>query len=453
MQRFFYNLNTKALPRTMFSSIFGGNPTRNVATGSGSTSITSSNFSLDAVVADIATAHIPNGTLPLISASRFLEEKLRNSATKYSRLRTEFAALEALQAKRYNIDYDYTVAVAATEVDLNRYVDVLPYEHTRVKLIRNTTTNTSETTTPTPTSPMGSGSFRSLLRRKSSNSKVQMLKEQLATYINASFITCSDTSLHSTTNSANTNSSTVDSWRYIVAQGPLPSTCGTFWEMVVQEKVQSIVMLTDTVENKRKKCHQYFALQPETTLQVAPGLHIYTKSVQQLLPGLVLRTLEIIKDGSVENNYVCDHYHYTAWPDHGVPQTAGPLLLLSYMLRSSGGGDGGSSSSAESPVLVHCSAGIGRSGVFCVVDTAARRLFSAAKAAAGENTDGVSASSDAATTAVALAAQKAVNVGEIVAELRKQRAGMVQTAEQFVFCHTALLELTNAAVSKLSASS
>jgi protein tyrosine phosphatase len=435
----------------MFSSIFEGiSPRRNTATtasptsgGTTSGSSGASGVSLDAVVADIVTAHTPHGPLALSAASQFLEEKLRNVSSKNNRLRTEFAALEALQAKRYNIDFDYTVAAAATEIELNRYVDVLPYEHTRVKVIPYNASSNGTSTSIEYSSSSPGNSFRSLLRRKSSSSKMQFIKEQLATYINASNITCS-------LNGPNTTTTT--SWRYIAAQGPLPTTCGTFWEMIVQEKVHSIVMLTDIIENKRNKCHQYFALEPNTTLRITPRLQVYTRSAQQVTPGLVLRKLEVIRDGSVENDYVCDHYHYTGWPDHGVPESAAPLCLLSYMLRTGSGGGGGGgggnsvnndvNNSSERPIVVHCSAGIGRSGVFCVVDSALRRLIGAATATGEVDV----------ATSVALTAQKAVNVGEIVAELRKQRAGMVQTTEQFVFCHTALLELTRVATANLSSS-
>ncbi|KAL4549057.1 hypothetical protein Ndes2526B_g04107 [Nannochloris sp. 'desiccata'] len=401
----------------MFSSIFGNGTSRNLTASLGAGSATASSFSLDTVVTDIATAHAPCSTLALSTASQFLEDKLRGNSTSRNnnRLRTEFAALEALQAKHYNTRYDYTVAVAATEMELNRYVDVLPYEHTRIKLV-NTLNSTA--TSPTIGSPSGSSSFRALLRRKNSGSKVQVVKEQLATYINASSITCS---LDPLLPPRGVESHTMNpSWRYIVAQGPLSSTCSTFWEMIVQEKVQSVVMLTDIIENKRKKCHQYFPLNAETTLEIAPEVKIYTRSVTELIPGLVLRKLEVIKYGSIENNYVCDHYHYTGWPDHGVPQSAAPLLLLSYMLRTGSG---------------------------------ARRLVGAASSVAarrGIETAGGGDPASSSSAAVVLAAQKAVNVGEIVAELRTQRAGMVQTTEQFVFCHAALLELTRAAVAKIS---
>jgi len=438
----------------MFSSILGNNPNRNPTGAQGAGSAAASGLPLDATVADIATTHAPYGTLALTTASQFLEKKLQGVITsRNNRLRTEFAALEALQAKTNDLKYDYRVAAAATEMELNRYVDVLPYEHTRVKLI-NTLCSTAMRP-PISGNPSGSNSFKALLRRKNSNKKLQLMKEELATYINASSITCSLNPLLPT-GGVESNSNNNTSWRYIAAQGPLPSTCSTFWEMILQEKVQSIVMLTDTVEDKRKKCHQYFPLNSETTLEVAPELKIYTRSVTELQPGLVLRKLEVIKYGSIENNYVCDHYHYTGWPDHGVPQSASPLLLLSYILRTSNG-NGGGGSNGESPIVVHCSAGIGRSGVFCVVDSAARRLIGAASVAAAkrvEDTDGSggddSSASSAAAAAVVSAAQEAVNVKEIVAELRTQRAGMVQTAEQYVFCHTALLELTRAAVAKIS---
>lgn len=421
----------------------GSSQSRNLTASQTAGSAAASSLSLDPVVADIVTANALYGTLALNNASQFLEEKLRGVFTSRNNcLPAEFAALEALQAKTYNTHYDFTVAVAATELELNRYVDVLPYEHTRVKVINSTASS------PTICSTSTSSSFRASPRRKSnsSNKKVQLVKEELATYINASSITCSLNPLLPTSGFDELNTAITDtSWRYIAAQGPLSSTCSTFWEMVLQEKVQSIVMLTDVVEEKRKKCHQYFPLEAETTLQVAPGLKIYTRSVTELQPGLVLRKLEVIKHDSIENNYICDHYHYTGWPDHGVPQSAGPLLLLSYILRTSGNGGGGGN---ESPIVVHCSAGIGRSGVFCVVDCASRRLVGAVSVVAGGGAGGCGDSANAA--AVVSAVQEAVNVKEIVAQLRTQRAGMVQTAEQYVFCHTALLELTRAAIAKFS---
>jgi protein tyrosine phosphatase len=456
MQKSFYWLTkppirVQRFPNRMFSTIFGvGGNDKSTGTSE------SLNFSLDTVVSDIATAHAPLGPVALTAASQFLEQKLIGCTSRNNRLRTEFAALEALQAKKYNLEYDYTVASAATDVDLNRYVDVLPYEHTRVKVQINPPSTENNTSSPTRGGHgTPSGSFRSFLKRKNSNSRHQVVREQLSNYINASFITCTDPYSGNGTSNTTPTSTT---WRYIAAQGPLPTTCSTFWHMIVQEKVKSIVMLTDIIENKRKKCHEYFPLDVGVPLHVALGMEVITICVRELMPGLVLRKLQVNLIGGDDTSCVVDHYHYTGWPDHGVPQSAAPLFLLSYLLRNGMGGSGdgntdglvlssGSSgaNSEESPIVVHCSAGIGRSGVFCVVDSAARRLIGAAKVGGG-GSDAFAAS----TSAAAAAAQKAVNVGEIVAELRKQRAGMVQTAEQFVFCHTALLELTKAAIEKVS---
>ena len=412
MQNFFNSLFNRITATPIISSVAcsGKSSSRSITTSSMSGA--SANVSgLDAVVSDIASAHSPN-VIALTTAAQFLEEKVRASKT---RCRTEFSALESLQKKKFDKEFDYSVAMAATELDLNRYVDVLPYEHTRVKLIDNGTLAISSKNPST-----------TRLTRKSSsgNSKIQEMKNQLASYVNASTIVCSDPVVPGS------------NWKYIAAQGPLPTTCRTFWDMVVQEKVHSIVMLTDIIENKKIKCHEYFPLKADTVLEITPGLlRICTKSVTQLMPGLVLRKLEVIN--KEQGVHVVDHYHYTGWPDHGVPQSAAPLFLLSNILRNT---------STENPILVHCSAGIGRSGVFCVVDTAARRLVGAASAiessSSGGSVDGAPASS--------IAAVNAVNVAGIVSELRQQRAGMVQTTEQFVFCHVALLELTKAAAGQVS---
>ncbi|KAL4419642.1 hypothetical protein ABPG77_008583 [Micractinium sp. CCAP 211/92] len=247
-------------------------------------------------------------------------------------------------------------------------------------------------------------------------------------------------------------------WAYIASQGPLKHTRDTFWQMAVEQRCSAIVMLTNTVERGMQKCAAYFAAPPRTA-KAFGRYTVSTLSVEQLLPHLERRSLAV-KDthgqcssplkrpldgapphqqqqqssagqgsgggsgggggpGPQPRTMTVQHYHYTAWPDHGVPSSAEPLLRLCAELHASG--------AHASPILVHCSAGIGRSGVFCVLDIATRRLLHLLE---GEG----AGSSDAAA-----AGAEAVDVATLVADLRRQRLGMVQTRDQYVFCHTALL--------------
>lgn len=351
-------------------------------TTNGSDAHGNTNARAEAFAADIARAHpTPHA---LAAAGQSLREKLV-----ISRCFAEYTALEELQDE-LNHTYGFKTALKATEADLNRYSDVLPYEHSRIKV--------------------------------HGTAQVQ-LGTEVDDYMNASLIECSDP----VTGSA---------WQYIAAQGPLPQTADAFWQMVVEQKARSIVMLTDLIENKRRKCHPYFALKAGSTFKAGPTVQVRTVSTDELIPGLIRRQFEVFLNDSVDP-WRCEHYHYTAWPDHGVPQSPTTILVLCSLMRNNPPQmiDG-----REPPIVVHCSAGIGRTGVFCTVDIASRLLLTAGKAAEGSNGDESSAN------LVANAAREAVDVGKIVAQLRHQRGGMVQTGEQFKFCHTALLALIEEAM-------
>lgn len=251
-------------------------------------------------------------------------------------------------------------------------------------------------------------------------------------------------------------------WAYIACQGPLKHTRDAFWQMAVEQRCSAVVMLTNTVERGVAKCAAYFAPAPRTA-KAFGRFTVCTLAAEQPLPDLERRTLAV-KDcqgqlgsgapplkrpleqpGSsggdtdaaevaeaaaaaavvaqrARHTTTLNHYHYTAWPDHGVPPSAEPLLALCQDLRDAG--------AHAAPVLVHCSAGIGRSGVFCVLDVITRRLLHLLHAPAADG---------AGREAAAAAGAAAVDVGALVADLRRQRLGMVQTREQYVFCHTALL--------------
>ncbi|XP_076235215.1 tyrosine-protein phosphatase non-receptor type 7 [Calliopsis andreniformis] len=182
--------------------------------------------------------------------------------------------------------------------------------------------------------------------------------------------------------------------RYIATQGPLAHTVGDFWRMVWAEKVPAVVMMTKLHEAAKTKCEAYFPLDKNSRIQAGP-FTVIVNSIDTR-NGYTVRDLELRYEG--ERRHV-QHYWYDTWPDHAVPQAADTLVSLAAEVNSLPG-----------PVVVHCSAGIGRTGCFIALATGMTQLLR----------DGN------------------VDVLGILCQMRYDRGGMVQTAEQYEFVHRAL---------------
>uniref|UniRef100_A0A8C4YUW2 protein-tyrosine-phosphatase n=1 Tax=Gadus morhua TaxID=8049 RepID=A0A8C4YUW2_GADMO len=186
---------------------------------------------------------------------------------------------------------------------------------------------------------------------------------------------------------------------YIATQGPMQETVRDFWRMVWQENSASIVMVTNLVEVGRVKCVRYWPDETEVYGDIKVTL-IETEPLAEY----VIRTFTVQKKGHHEIREI-RQFHFTSWPDHGVPCYATGLLGFIRQVKFLNPPDGG-------PVAVHCSAGAGRTGCFMAVDI----MLDMA-----EN-EGV------------------VDIFNCIRELRSQRVNMVQTEEQYVFVHDAILE-------------
>ncbi|XP_009874004.1 PREDICTED: receptor-type tyrosine-protein phosphatase mu-like, partial [Apaloderma vittatum] len=200
------------------------------------------------------------------------------------------------------------------------------------------------------------------------------------------------------------NASYVDSyWSprfFIAAQGPLPGTVVDFWQMVWQEKTSVIVMLTGLVEQNKIKCEKYWPEQEQVY-----GDFTVTLNNTRTTTGLVTRIFCLQKAGCALPRVV-EQFHYLLWPDHGIPQNSAQLLCLVDVVNKRG------LEAPAGPVLVHCSAGIGRTGTFIALDF----LLKMGKA------------------------EGKVDVFCCVQRLREQRVSMVQTQEQYTFLYEVLLE-------------
>jgi len=206
------------------------------------------------------------------------------------------------------------------------------------------------------------------------------------------------------------NASWVNDNTYIATQGPLPQTIFDFWRMVWQYDVQIILMLTKILENGRMKCHKYW---PEAEHETYKTFKIISQSVEEDdKNAITTRVLKIINLKTSEEREVI-HYQYHGWPDHGVPSdTKGIRELLKRIEEKK--------KDSISPVVVHCSAGIGRTGTYCTVDAALKK---AKKHIESNKTESLE-----------------YDLYNIVLQLRKQRNGMVQQPEQYKFCYETVID-------------
>lgn len=185
---------------------------------------------------------------------------------------------------------------------------------------------------------------------------------------------------------------------YIASQGPNRATLNDIWRMVWQENSKTIIMLTNPTETGKRKCDQYW---PDEGSQVAAGITIECLGVDKL-PDFTIRTFLLQMSGVSK---IVKQFHYTTWPDHGVPKFGNSLILFRQKIRAFDRLDNG-------PVIVHCGAGVGRTGTYIAIDAQLEQA----------REEGI------------------VDVHNFVQLMRTQRVNMVQTLEQYVYVYDVLLE-------------
>ncbi|XP_069083629.1 phosphatidylinositol phosphatase PTPRQ [Pleurodeles waltl] len=188
---------------------------------------------------------------------------------------------------------------------------------------------------------------------------------------------------------------------FIATQGPLPGTVGDFWRMVWETKAKTIVMLSQCFEKGRIRCHQYW---PEDNKPVTVfGDIVITKLSEDVQLDWTLRELKVEKHGDFMIVHQCN---FTSWPEHGVPESATPLIHFVKLIRANRPHE-------NTPIVVHCSAGVGRTGLYVALDHLSQHINH----------------------------HDFVDIYGLVAELRSERMCMVQNLAQYIFLHQCVLEL------------
>ncbi|XP_043959317.1 receptor-type tyrosine-protein phosphatase H-like isoform X2 [Gambusia affinis] len=190
---------------------------------------------------------------------------------------------------------------------------------------------------------------------------------------------------------------------YIATQGPLPYTVVDFWRMIWEQKVKRVVMVTNHIEAGLTKCAQYW---PEDTNQSQYGDVLVSVTSELKEQNWTLRQFTVKQKRSSEERSV-RHFHFTVWPDRGVPQGTEVLIQFRRIVRQDIERDG-----SESPTVVHCSDGVGRTGTFIALDFLLQQLEK----------------------------QQAVGIKDFLHRMRRHRSHMVQTESQYIFLHQCIMD-------------
>lgn len=195
---------------------------------------------------------------------------------------------------------------------------------------------------------------------------------------------------------------------YIATQGPLPGTKDDFWKMVWEQNVHNVVMVTQCVEKGRVKCDHYWPFDQDPLYYGDLIVQMLSESV---LPEWTIREFRICSEQQLSFIRLVRQFHYTVWPDHGVPESTHSLIqfvrtVRDYVNRSPGSG----------PTVVHCSAGVGRTGTFIVLDRVLQQLDT----------------------------KDMADIYGVVFDLRLHRSHMVQTEGQYLYLHQCIRDVLRA---------
>ena len=189
--------------------------------------------------------------------------------------------------------------------------------------------------------------------------------------------------------------------RFIATQGPSKNTIEEFWQMIIEQKVNEIVMVTNLNEGGKEKCERYFPTESDVTEVFGRYQVVFQR--EDIFPAYIIRQM-VVTDGAITRRV--RQFHFTAWPDHNIPTVFKDLLFFVNTVKQS-------IQSIEDPILVHCSAGVGRTGTFITLFNLFQQIHN----------------------------EQPISIYRIVDEMREHRPQMVQTFPQYKFIYLSVLEL------------
>ncbi|XP_066489420.1 receptor-type tyrosine-protein phosphatase beta [Tiliqua scincoides] len=195
---------------------------------------------------------------------------------------------------------------------------------------------------------------------------------------------------------------------YIATQGPLPGTKDDFWKMTWEQNVHNVVMVTQCVEKGRVKCDHYWPVDQDSLYYGDLIVQMLSESV---LPEWTIREFKICSEEQLDSQRLIRQFHYTVWPDHGVPETTQSLIQFVRTVR-----DYINRTPLAGPTVLHCSAGVGRTGTFIALDRILQQLDS----------------------------KDSVDIYGAVYDLRLHRVHMVQTECQYIYLHQCVRDVLRA---------
>ncbi|KAM4715241.1 receptor-type tyrosine-protein phosphatase H-like, partial [Anableps anableps] len=290
-----------------------------------------------------ATLDSPEGK-PIISVAKFPDHYHQMSLDENRGFSQEYESLTPVGTNQ-----THRAATLPENKGKNRFTNILPYDWSRVKLSTSTPNDTLD-------------------------------------YINANYLPGYNSSKE-----------------YIACQGPLPSTVNDFWRMVWEQKVKRIVMVTNCVEAGRTKCERYW---PEDSDPRRYGEFMVSKTSEDRESNWTLREFRVTHTKDSEERTL-KQFHFTAWPDHGVPQGTEVLIHFRKLVRQHIESEG-----SKAPTVVHCSAGVGRTGTIIALDVLLQQLER----------------------------EQAVGISNFVHKMRQHRSHMVQTESQYIFLHQCIMD-------------
>ncbi|NWU94896.1 PTPRV phosphatase, partial [Upupa epops] len=296
-----------------------------------------SNLAQEMVTYSLRNVHRP---IPIQNFKQYYEMKTASANHGFFQ---EFEELKEVGKDQLKVE-----AELPANVPKNRYLHVLPYDHSRVKLS-------------------------------------QVGEDPHSDYINANFMP-----------------GYTSQQEFIATQGPLKKTIDDFWRLVWEQNVCNIIMLTVCMENGRVLCDHYW---PSESASISCGQIQVDLLRQSSSEEWTMREFKLWNEGLRAERHV-SHLHYTAWPDHGIPESTTSIMTFRELVR-----EHIQSTKDAGPTLVHCSAGVGRTGTFLALDQLLQQMKQ----------------------------EKVVDIFGVVYALRMSRYLMIQTLSQYIFLHSCIL--------------